>query len=371
MKTHASRQAFTLIELLVSVGVIGTLSSVVITAVNPSQQLGKSADAKRNSFKNQIQKAAVQYVIDYGANPGESAIPEGAGSATDICRNGRMVNSCINIDDIIPNYFACIPYDSAESNENHTGYQIYTQNARIRVVALYASGSSAAEVTCEAPPEPVAYWKMDEATLGSTAAEQIHGFDLALSNIADPQGPNSNVPSVSFSNAFSLEYDGVDDYASTPYDSRFDLREQLTIAAWVHPTSFSAGDNVNSIVRKGEANPNMWQLMIEDGYATLQLEGGDGNNGRAQGATALSTDTWQHVVGVWDGATASVYVNGALDGQGPYAATGGLLQVDTRDIYVGGRDGTDNFHGLVDDVRVYDVALGSGHIVRLASGDPL
>lgn len=98
---------------------------------------------------------------------------------------------------------------------------------------------------------------------------------------------------------------------------------------------------------------------------TIMLDGGDGGGGIAQGATTLVADTWYHLAGTWDGTTANVYVNGILDGTVTHNAP---ISTDTRDIYIGGRPGTDEIDGFIDDVRVYDEALKPGHVWQLANG---
>lgn len=66
-------QGFTLMELIIVIAIIGILSSMVLTVINPVTQLQKSADAKRKSDLSQISKAIEAYYSDHGSYPSVNA----------------------------------------------------------------------------------------------------------------------------------------------------------------------------------------------------------------------------------------------------------------------------------------------------------
>lgn len=65
---HRSK-GFTLIEILVVITIIGILSSVLITAINPIAQRNKGRDAQRKADVRQIQSALEFYRSDAGSYP--------------------------------------------------------------------------------------------------------------------------------------------------------------------------------------------------------------------------------------------------------------------------------------------------------------
>jgi hypothetical protein len=137
----------------------------------------------------------------------------------------------------------------------------------------------------------------------------------------------------------------------------------LTLAGWIKGDAWSAGDVVNTIIRKGEATPNDYALSVADGRVQLLLDAPD--NAGIRGNTVLSTGKWYHVAATWDGATAKIYVNGVLDNT-PASYTSYLGQ-DTRPVYIGGRSGaTDMFNGMIQEVYLYGRALSQAEIARLA-----
>jgi hypothetical protein len=79
----------------------------------------------------------------------------------------------------------------------------------------------------------------------------------------------------------------------------------------------------------------------------------------AQGGSTLA-NTWSHVAAVWNGSSATLYVNGAVaatDSVGTYnASTSAILSLGTYD------DGSNPFNGAVDEFAFYNSALTGAQI---------
>jgi general secretion pathway protein G len=63
------QQGFTLIETLIVVSIIGILSAVVLSSMNPIDQLGKGRDSKKKQDLAEIQRALEAYYHDNGRYP--------------------------------------------------------------------------------------------------------------------------------------------------------------------------------------------------------------------------------------------------------------------------------------------------------------
>jgi hypothetical protein len=201
----------------------------------------------------------------------------------------------------------------------------------------------------------IGHWKLDE-TAGTTAADSTifarHGTvtgGATWSTRCNGDG--------------AFDFNGNSQYISIPDAAHLRPTESLTIAAWIRGDSWSSADVVNLILRKGENNPNNYQLAIGNGRVCLSLDAND--PAPIQSSTVLAAGQWYHVAATWDGAYARIYVNGQLDGS-PVARSG-PIGTDTRPVYIGGRSGaTDFFDGMIYDVRFYNRALGAADVAKLA-----
>jgi len=112
---------------------------------------------------------------------------------------------------------------------------------------------------------------------------------------------------------------------------------------------------------------NRIQLYMDSADTNLDLGLGDSHN-RHKDIEVLATETWYHVALTWDGANYVVYVNGEEKATGSYTGLDTLNTV--ADIGNDGRNDetnrTEAFNGLLDDVRIYDVALPAAEIAKLA-----
>jgi hypothetical protein len=199
----------------------------------------------------------------------------------------------------------------------------------------------------------VGHWRLDETT-GTTAVDSsIYGHDGTVSG-------STNWSSDSAGNGV-FDFDGSTNYITVTNTTDLQITNSITLAGWIKGAAWGSGIDVDILIRKGEENPNNYQLAIADGLVQLSLDQNDGEGYR--GNTLLETNRWYHVVGTWDGATVKIYVNGVLDNT-PAAKTG-TLGVDTRPIYLGGRSGTDLTDGMLRDLRIYQRALSETEVAEL------
>jgi hypothetical protein len=144
----------------------------------------------------------------------------------------------------------------------------------------------------------------------------------------------------------SIDFDGDDDFISVANSESLNFTNSLTIEAWINLTSFGSGTDVDIILRKGEGNPNDYQLAINDQKLALTIEENDG--GGLNSSATLSTMTWYYVTGTWDGATRKLYIDGLENASD---SKSGPIDPDNRVIYVGGRLGADLSNGIIDEIR--------------------
>jgi len=168
-----------------------------------------------------------------------------------------------------------------------------------------------------------------------------------------------------------LSLDGVDDYVDLGTNSLLDLSDdgQATIAAWV---KLAGSKSHHAIVTKGEWN-DAYSLLI-NGDATDRLW--TGNDTSVFSGDSVPLNTWAHVAVVINGNLATFYINGLPSGtvnqdRGNPIDNDPLhrLEIGREDRSHEGSLGRWYFHGLLDDVRLYAVALSEFEI-RAVMGVP-
>lgn len=147
----------------------------------------------------------------------------------------------------------------------------------------------------------------------------------------------------------------------------------LTVAAWVCAKSHPAeGDTRRWLVSKNwhEHEQGHYALMLFQGCAGayLNIGGGDTNVHVVQSDCYLEPGEWHHLAMSYDGARLAVYCDGkevgAAEVNKPREAGSGHLRIGQRP------DGYVAFDGKLDDVRVYNRALASTEIAKLAAATP-
>lgn len=200
----------------------------------------------------------------------------------------------------------------------------------------------------------VAYWALDE-TSGSTAVDSAGGHDGTV--VGNPVWTDGKV-----NGAIQLDGDGdyidcgggkfIDPNATTWAD----LREEITISAWVKGTFTKSWQ---AIVDKGDSS---WRLFRDNTY-------GDSDNVSftlngvgpvISGSTGPVGDSrWHQVVGTFDGTRQCIYVDGILAASRDIPE-GTLIDLNDYNVRIGSDeqfDGVREFNGLIDEVRIYEIGL--------------
>ena len=192
----------------------------------------------------------------------------------------------------------------------------------------------------------VGVWHLKESGSGNPGE-----FDGSTAFSNDGQGNPTETPTQTSSGKIGTgqDFDG-NDFISVPNHSSLQLTSAITLSGWIYLRTFGTGSEVDPIIRKGEVNPNNYQLMVQDGIPQFALDGTDGD--ALIGATSLNPNTWYYLVGTWEsGGSRIVYLNGNQDGSGAFA---GPIGTDARVLNIGGRAGADFIDGLLDEVRISD-----------------
>jgi hypothetical protein len=161
---------------------------------------------------------------------------------------------------------------------------------------------------------------------------------------------------------YALNFDGTNDYVSIPNDP-FSNNNTFTIQAWLKPET--VGDNAYHGFIGIEASgrkPSLWVSsggdLHYDSYKGSQRFNGiisDGSN------SFFVANEWIHVTWTNDASNYKFYKNGNLVATDPAPDTFNAL--DNIGYEIGRVD--NYFNGQIDEVAIWDVALGSANITAL------
>jgi len=187
----------------------------------------------------------------------------------------------------------------------------------------------------------VAHWKLDEAA-GTTAHDSAGSKDGTL---------NGNPLWLPASGKIdgALQFDGVDDYVSTPLvvnpaDGPF------SVFAWIK------GGGAEQAIISQAGGVNWLAAGTSQGKLMTELKSSGRLGSSLFSETVIIDGEWHHVGFTWDNSTRILYVDDvevARDAQaGLVGSTGGLY------IGAGSNPGSGNFwSGLIDDVRIHNRAV--------------
>ncbi len=214
---------------------------------------------------------------------------------------------------------------------------------------------------------------MDETTAGSSVVDSSgdgnNGTPSGSGGSQNGPQPNTDVPTMSFSDSRSLNFDGTDDDV-TVSGLITGSSQTVTLTAWVNlNTKDTSGAEIISL---GD------HVLLRADDSSSQKTTGQFYNGTTWVGTGSGVDIagsgWRHVAYVVNQVSGNfyqqIYIDGVLDTQTTNNTSivyTGLTQ-NTKIGEHGNGSSNYNFNGKIDDLRVYTRALSETEIADLAAG---
>ena len=229
-------------------------------------------------------------------------------------------------------------------------------------------------LTSAADADLIGLWRFDEGS--GTIANDASGNGHHGTLVGDPKWTGGKIGG-------GLDFDGQDDVVEL---GAFDVvGPGITLAGWMRPETFAINDG--RVITKADEwgeNDHWWMLStISDGGESrlrfrLKTEGQSTTTLIADSG-ALVTEEWQHAAATWDGTTMRLYLDGEEVGS---AAKGGAAVATNPDASAAiGSQPPDAFvpatpdhvnkffDGRLDDVRLYNEALGVEQLQGIMEGE--
>jgi len=214
----------------------------------------------------------------------------------------------------------------------------------------------------------VGHWRLDDGTGSTTAFDStgrgnngvVHGLDANTAWVAGrSQG------------ALETAHAGWVQVAASPTIDA--IVDRVTVCAWVYQRDMiTAADKFGTALSRqiGTTENQHYHLSLFLGRPNLFITT-DTAYMMPMTSDSVPRDTWVHLAGVYDGATARLYVNGAEVASAPLT---GRFARDTTPVILGGNGNdasgvpTELFPGRIDELMLYARALSAAEIGQLAAG---
>lgn len=256
-------------------------------------------------------------------------------------------------------------------------FQLQHQNIKsfIDDLRIYRSGLSESEIKQLAAgdfpqPRPASFYtqpvhfKFDEAAGATEGVESSYG--LKTTYCASPCPP---IPTPGKSGALgkAIQFNGHLNRLSIANTGALNPTERMAVVTWIRPTADQWSQNPR-ILQKGE-DGKQYRLVVENNKLRFEVA-------LSTGVKVVETDIlpvinrWSHVVGQYDGAELSLWVNGRK--LASVAASGTLVTTDQA-LIIGDKPGLENtaasgkWIGFLDDLRIYHRNLSNAEIQAQAT----
>ncbi|MEI6749473.1 MAG: LamG domain-containing protein [Bacteroidota bacterium] len=242
------------------------------------------------------------------------------------------------------------------------------------VSRIYNSSASSKMNMTQAPKDTlssglVGYWSFD--------GKDTHWTSATAGTVTDLSGQGNTATLTNMSRAVTpvmgkigqaLKFDGVNDYV-TLGSSKFQYQDNFTVSAFVKfsviPNNAGGCGARHPIIYNHDYGYNL--LIGTDGKVNWYIYNTVGSSKSVKSTSSVIGDSYVHVVGIKNGTTILLYVNGVLQGQD--TLTSNAVYYTASQFVIGGYGmcgGTWFYsNGIIDDVRVYNRVLSSSEVARL------
>ncbi len=198
----------------------------------------------------------------------------------------------------------------------------------------------------------------DSALVGWWRLEETSGTSFTDDSGSGNTGSCSVCPTYNSSGVFNGSYDfdsASSQYIQVTYNEDFNFTTAMTISLWFkYRNSQSAG-----LVSNRAASSSSYNLYIST--TNLIFDVANATTHKATSTYPISTNTWYHAVGVYNGSSINLYINGTLVRT---QAQTGDVQDQSFNILIG-RYQASYLNGSIDDVMMFRRALSSSEVLAL------
>lgn len=177
-------------------------------------------------------------------------------------------------------------------------------------------------------------------------------------------------PSVTYDNAYSVDFDGVNDVVNFGNNFNFEHSQAWSLSVWLNPNNLAAS---RCFYSKCTADVSVYGynfLITSAGKIQVQVRTASSVTSYT-GTTTWSAGTWQHFTFTWSGSSnlsgMRIYRNAVVDSTPGSAALGGSLLL-SQSALVGTRNGSFPWSGKIDELTIWNKSLSAAEVSDLYNG---
>lgn len=212
----------------------------------------------------------------------------------------------------------------------------------------------------------VSWWSFDKSSIEADGAVK--------DNFGNNDGVITGAVSAEGISGECLEFDGASAYVEIPHSEDLDMGDSdFSVEAWIKAPTPQPGGWLNTIFAKGGTNWKAGYLIAVRGDSDAAMLGGltvlvsaAGGGTETHTEKNIDDDEWHHVVGVFSRSAGEImgYIDGKLEQR--MAASKDIDLATEAEARMGRSsqqsDSTDWYVGLIDEVRVYNIALSDDEV---------
>jgi len=205
------------------------------------------------------------------------------------------------------------------------------------------------------------YAKLDPKTcVGILLFDEDKGDTTIDSSGNDRDGLLKNSPKwVNGKFGMALEFNGTNTYVEVPYPDEFTL-EIFSVMAWIKTSETSAWSGIVEKREPGQVANYALEMTSSNTVQFIFTKGGDQKWQIATTKTVVTDGNWHHIVGTYDNESLRIYTDGILENQTAFT---GAPDKNIQPLTIGSQhSGAGRFNGLIDEVAIFNEALGENTI---------
>ena len=152
----------------------------------------------------------------------------------------------------------------------------------------------------------------------------------------------------------ALSFDGNNDYVDCGNDPSLNITGDITISAWVKAESKGSWERV--LAKRDTIISYMLGFNDDSNQKWNAYLDGPSGGTSLDSINAAETDTWVYLVMTLNGTDFRLYINGNFDNN--ITHSGGIYPSNNH-VQIGRQLTGYNFHGTIDEVRIYNRALSA------------